>query len=289
LAELAHAGTEPWAQGVRVYTYLVHFPAWPVPWGYEPQLPLQPPAALERLAVTHWLSLPLAHDATQAKGRLIGLYRSQLGPFDRLLHAFARSNELFATMHPFRLMPDLPVQSTAAWAAEPVANTRLVRKRPGCDIAALEVENDLEFVRLRVRTVRPLDHRAAITVELHTRQSRASAPRVVQVRCEDSLPVQTLVADDDQRVSDSGEASPVGAAMNGNVLEVRLPTATFARWGWMTVDAVTSSGRRLVDHATTRIIESARVPELSSDLKVGAPYQPARAPAARSGTPGNSE
>jgi len=87
-----------WAQQARVYAYLIHWPHWPVPRSLAPRLQLLPPTALAAAADGKWLKLDLEPDEVKAKLRAIHTYRSQEPGFDRLLLAFARTNETFARL-----------------------------------------------------------------------------------------------------------------------------------------------------------------------------------------------
>ena len=260
LAELALDRRDHWARSVPLYSYLVHFPKWPVPWGYEPDDPLQPPAVLARQSVSRWLSLPLSLEEARSKGKLIGAYRSQLGPYDRLLHAFARRNELFATTRPFHLTPGMPAESPPDWSMEPVATTRRLRKHPGADILAVEVESQGELVCLRARTLGPLRHGVTLILTLHILQPGPGVPRVVQATARAGEPVETRSADDSARSAPESDVA-VRAAASAGVLELRVPVTRFRQWGWVMVDAVTRIGDLQLDHATTRIVEAAGRPE----------------------------
>jgi LmbE family N-acetylglucosaminyl deacetylase len=259
LAELALDRRERWARSVPLYSYLVHFPKWPVPWGYELNDPLQPPAVLARQSVSRWLSLPLSLDEARSKAKLIGTYRSQLGPYDRLLHAFARRNELFAVTRPFHLAPGAAVESPPDWSMEPVATTRRLRKHSGGDLLAVEVESRGEFVHFRARTLGPLRGSVTLALTLHILQPGPGAPRVVQATARADGSVEMRLADDAERLAPGREASlrPTGG---DGLLELRVPVNRLQEWGWVMVDATTEVGGAPLDHATTRIVEAGSGP-----------------------------
>ncbi len=108
LADIAAAGREEWADNVRLYGYLIHWPHYPSPPKTNPALALDPPKALgsER---SHWLEIPLSTAEAEAKLRAIRLYRSQLPSLDRLLPRFARANELFEELPVLRAREAAPV------------------------------------------------------------------------------------------------------------------------------------------------------------------------------------
>jgi LmbE family N-acetylglucosaminyl deacetylase len=79
----------------KAYTYLVHFPKYPVPRGVDPFLPLVPP---ERLAAKHWKSIPLDAYAEQKKSEAVSAHISQLRipEVAQLLKGLVRTNEIVA-------------------------------------------------------------------------------------------------------------------------------------------------------------------------------------------------
>ena len=93
------AGTQQWARGVRLLTFLVHHGVWPVPHGYHPEAGLSPPAALKDIG-THWMQVPLAETARAAKAAALEHYVSQLAFTPQYLRSFLRRNELFGVVPP---------------------------------------------------------------------------------------------------------------------------------------------------------------------------------------------
>jgi LmbE family N-acetylglucosaminyl deacetylase len=80
-------------QLARLRYWIVHAPHWPQPHGYQPQLPLSPPATA---ATLRWQSLALS-DAEQAhKLAALGDHGSQMEIMGTFLQSFVRANELFA-------------------------------------------------------------------------------------------------------------------------------------------------------------------------------------------------
>ncbi|MBC7288435.1 MAG: PIG-L family deacetylase, partial [Armatimonadetes bacterium] len=113
LALLRQKG-EAWAQGVRVYGYLIHWPGWPIPRTWQPKLGLVPPSDLLQVDDRPWFSVPLDHDVETAKARALRFYRSQEPSFDRLLLAFVRTNEAFALLG----QPACPLHKSVCWIDE---------------------------------------------------------------------------------------------------------------------------------------------------------------------------
>ncbi|CAB1128429.1 PIG-L family deacetylase [Candidatus Hydrogenisulfobacillus filiaventi] len=83
-----------WAARVRRWTYLVHWPTWPLPLGYRPERPEVPPAGLLGLD-TGWWAFPLALDQVARKRDALMRYRSQVELIKPFLLAFARRTELY--------------------------------------------------------------------------------------------------------------------------------------------------------------------------------------------------
>ena len=82
--------------GARVLAYMVHAGAnWPQPWGYRPDLPLDPPQ-WRGSPQAAWIRAALTEDAIAAKLRALEQYKSQLVSLSAFLQSFVRSNELFS-------------------------------------------------------------------------------------------------------------------------------------------------------------------------------------------------
>jgi LmbE family N-acetylglucosaminyl deacetylase len=74
--------------------WIVHARGWPRPLGLHQELPLGPPDAA---AALDWQSLPLSAEERSGKLAAIEEHRSQTAVMAPLMHAFARSNEIFTT------------------------------------------------------------------------------------------------------------------------------------------------------------------------------------------------
>jgi LmbE family N-acetylglucosaminyl deacetylase len=77
----------------RLRYWIVHAPHWPQPRGYQPQLPLAPPADA---AALHWQQLPLSAAERAHKLAALRDHRSQLRVMETFMLSFVRANELFA-------------------------------------------------------------------------------------------------------------------------------------------------------------------------------------------------
>ena len=107
LLQLADEGLQP-----QLNFYVVHFGDWPKPVHYHPELGLSPPALL--LDNGDWMNLPLTPAQTETKYRAILLNQTQTTTREFFLVAFARTNELFATIALDRV-PSMPAGPEPDW------------------------------------------------------------------------------------------------------------------------------------------------------------------------------
>ncbi|MGC8904921.1 MAG: PIG-L family deacetylase, partial [Thermus sp.] len=82
----------------RLYFYVVHGGLeWPLPKGFHPGLPLEPPPRGRHLP---WRRLDLTPEEEQAKLQALKAHRSQMELLGRFMEAFVRKNELLAPYAP---------------------------------------------------------------------------------------------------------------------------------------------------------------------------------------------
>ena len=245
LEELRARSAERWPRECRLLTYLVHRRGWPAPWGYYPELRLSPPRALADLPVNEWYSRSLTRDETRAKNRMILTYRSQAAAFDLLLRAFARRNELFATINddPQGFLPSWLQADTSL---EPSGETEYLRRHRDTDIVGVEVSPAGEVPSVAVHTAAPLAH-----AQLEVSLTRATPG---QVRCAmvqfapGSAPRAWTATDGDgPRVADA----EVRIETSGTTTTVFVPAAWVGP-GRLMVDVMTVSRNRPLDRAITR-------------------------------------
>jgi LmbE family N-acetylglucosaminyl deacetylase len=108
LETIAERGGD-WAKSVEVYGYLIHWPRYPAPAKLSLTTGLLPPGDLAG-SDARWLRLPLSAEEAQRKLSGIRAYHSQMPSFDRLLLAFARSNESFELLPAQQLTPGVTLQ-----------------------------------------------------------------------------------------------------------------------------------------------------------------------------------
>jgi LmbE family N-acetylglucosaminyl deacetylase len=126
----------------ELYPYLVHYPRWPEPRGYHPDVALVPPAALAEDA--SWLSEPLSASELGVKRDALQQHKTQYEANRRYLESFLRTNELFGDM------PTVPL-------VQGVADVRLSQRTllSGASLGdQLTEEERAKFVGLEARSVR---------------------------------------------------------------------------------------------------------------------------------------
>ena len=96
----------------EIYYYVIHFGRWPRPYHYHPELKLDPPRQL--LDDGDWLSLSLKPEQAQRKYEAILQNRTELTTREYFLAAFARTNEIFATIN-VPTVPVVPARAVLDW------------------------------------------------------------------------------------------------------------------------------------------------------------------------------
>ena len=96
----------------QLYYYVIHFGSWPRPYHYHPELEVAPPQQL--LDDGNWLSLDLTSEQVQKKYEAILKNRTQLTTRQYFLVAFARTNEVFATIDVLPV-PTVPADALINW------------------------------------------------------------------------------------------------------------------------------------------------------------------------------
>lgn len=147
-----------------VYTYIVHRGDWPLPRGYHPSEPLDPPRTLASVT-TRWYDYPLAPGDVQKKREAVDAYRSQTALMPFYLRSFIRTNELFGVVPEIRAAaPMTPAVAERAgvgpaslwWRVsaailDPVDDTLARRVEAGADLRALYAMVDGGTFRLLVK------------------------------------------------------------------------------------------------------------------------------------------
>jgi LmbE family N-acetylglucosaminyl deacetylase len=249
LEDLRARSNAPWPRGCQVYTYLVHYPRWPVPWGYYPDLPLMPPAQIINLPVNHWLTLPESNDDVAVKNRMILTYRSQMARYDMLLRAFARRTEVFAKLDDISLTR-LDLASQAVFM-EPTGESRYLSEHPSVDIAEVGLWSDGENLQIRVKTAAPQTPRATLQVVMHVVNPAPDSPKAIQINYRMGQPAIVT------SVSNNRAAAPIAALANCAVTDddttiITLPYGYIGNGRTLMIDAM--AGQARYDHSMTRTV-----------------------------------
>lgn len=93
-AELAHR--DPHWRAVPRWGYLVHWPAWPLPLAYRPEMETEIPERLLSLEQEPWHAEPLSFAAVEAKRDALMAHQSQVELIKPFMLAFPRRTEMFA-------------------------------------------------------------------------------------------------------------------------------------------------------------------------------------------------
>lgn len=241
------------------YAYIVHRRGWPVPWGYYPHLPLTPPPALLNLRLNRWLTFPLTSQQVSQKNRMIAAYRSQAPPFDMLMRAFDRRNEIFAQLAEVQ-MQDGKV-SDPTLLQEPRRETELLRRRPDADLAWLDLSRTDQSAVVSVQTVAPVRGRTVVLVNLTVAQPLPHHPRALLVQYEKGKPLQTWLAMD-ARVPPTPAPLPINVVQRDNEITFTLPPAYAGAGQPVMLDVLVKLRGRVVDHGLTRLFRFTHEPTL---------------------------
>ena len=235
----------------RVHTYLVHRGDWPEPWGWKPELPLRPPAAMARLD-TKWDTLPLTDDMVLTKREAIQSHRTQVAVMGRFLNSFARKNEFFGRIG----TPTVPTVSDGAMSVDgetddwrgigpgsldPVADTVVRGIERAGDVRSVRLCADSSYVYVRVDFTRNLSKRVLYHVSIRSfgaRGGRNTKLWAVSIR-------------------PPSRCRPAGVyfAWKERVLEIKAPRSDLARARTLFVSVDTSTMRIRVDRTGWREYE----------------------------------
>jgi len=94
----------------KLYPYLIHYPHWPQPRGYQPSAPMAPPEILR--ASIDWQLYRLSADEAERKTEALRAHKTQYESNARYLLSFASPNELFGDYPAVRLRasePEVPL------------------------------------------------------------------------------------------------------------------------------------------------------------------------------------
>ncbi|MBU1726768.1 MAG: PIG-L family deacetylase, partial [Candidatus Omnitrophica bacterium] len=96
----------------KVFPYLIHFPGWPRPRHYHPELSLQAPRQFMDSSVD-WLTLEMDKEQIDKKHEAVLCYKSQTQSSAFYLLSFCRRNELFGDYPPVHLSNQISLKERA--------------------------------------------------------------------------------------------------------------------------------------------------------------------------------
>lgn len=164
LERLRLEGFDP-AREIKVYTYLVHRGDWPLPRGYHPGDPLNPPATLAGLT-TQWYSFALDRQVVDLKRTAVDAYQSQTSLMPFYLRSFIRKTELFGFIPEPRAArgaarpagggPAMDAAQARWWGISPVVvdpldDTIVRRAEKGADLRAVYALREGGMLRLLIK------------------------------------------------------------------------------------------------------------------------------------------
>lgn len=102
----------------EVYPYLIHWPGWPLPRHYHPELSLRPPKQFSDFNI-NWFRFNLTTEQLEKKHQAILCYKSQTESSAFYLLSFARQNELFGDFKEINLKMPKPqaAKDITGWLA----------------------------------------------------------------------------------------------------------------------------------------------------------------------------
>jgi len=224
---------------VPLYWYLVHYPHWPVPWGYAPSQPLRPPHTWAHWPGLSWFAVSLTAEEVRHKTACLSRYATQGAAHSAELRSFLRANELFA---------QASLAPTAAPAAvrDPLRNLPADWLRPEEDIVQLRVAGEAGAGLLSLELAAPPDPSLYYTVVWHS--LAVPGPSVASFAWHNGKGVVVLAAAD-------GAVRPLPATceVRGAELVTGLPADALIA-SPVTLDAFCRRGRHYANHTLTAVV-----------------------------------
>jgi LmbE family N-acetylglucosaminyl deacetylase len=210
----------------RRLSSVVHFRHYPYPWAHLPGTALNPPPQLLSPDTT-WLALPLDAADKEAKATAIAEYGSQTAIADLGLYmrAFIRTNELFASRAPARLLvrnddsrPSRDESATIAATPAPVVPIPVGSTRPR--INAIRMARGPRTLWIGLRCDASVTSTGTFTVGLRLFGGEAPARLDISVRGTEA----TTTAEASNSIAPEG----VRAEVDGDTLWVAVPVDALA-------------------------------------------------------------
>lgn len=240
-----------------LHPYLVHFPDWPKPRGFHPDLPLDAPDFLSRQAT--WKEISLSEPEIRLKREAIGRHKTQYGYSSRYLLSFIRSRELFGDLPPV-VCSDVG-SSRDLYAGQsgqrsvPVEDEQLIEEERTrfVGVECRRISVDKAAVTLSIELSRPLGETVTIDAKLFGYRRDTPFARMPKL-CVRIGHIAHSVLNQDVPVKDSG----VTVERTARDIRITVPRAALGNPDRILISARTRLGEVPLDWAAWRIIELPR-------------------------------
>ncbi len=153
----------------KEWTYLIHYPKFPVPRSYHPYHKLCQPKRLSEVG-TRWHYIPLDHEQIAKKRSAIMSHQTQVHVMKSLLTSFVRKNDLIGSSEIQRI-PSLsareqPLSATGLRFAQQIDPIDDQRGNRSTDIRRLAVYQTAERLHLCLELARPFSKQHQIIIRL---------------------------------------------------------------------------------------------------------------------------
>lgn len=238
-----------------VVPYLVHWPKWPSPEGFHPDLAQGPPASL--VQGLQWRDHGLDPAAIERKRSAVEAHRTQCGYGEKYLLSFVRSNELFGSA-PMIEIPSLegePVHMDSDFLHEPHhALSEEERARfVGVERRDLMVHDG--HIEFRFRFSRPLEQATSFSLYVFGYRHDRPFGDMPKIHIKVS-PIGHEILDQDLRLKDDG----IAVKHRALDLSVTIKLTTLGSPEKILTSARTYLGEIPLDSLGWRILESAGNP-----------------------------
>jgi len=208
-----------------VFLFLVHLGGWPRPLHYHPNLPLLPPARLTGSELS-WFKLPLTPEETGRKYRALRFFASVMKGRAYLWSAFARQNELFATLPEFRMRKVFPSAWEKALEVENLeAGDRKAVRKEEADLEGVSYLKVDDHLLVRMLLKRKLAIETGLSLYLFGYRRDVTFNSMPKIRLAASILKTVPVYDGSRKIGDL----PVKLAGDGTELLLSVPLAMLGR------------------------------------------------------------
>jgi LmbE family N-acetylglucosaminyl deacetylase len=221
-----------------VFHFITHYGRWPLPRGYQPEHPLEPPAQFD--VGNRWNILPITTEQQEKKLAALKAHVTQWGSGQAYLESLVRTNELFDVLYEIPLPTGKEVQilpAETAFFGEPLA---------------IQPEGDQEkFIEAEIRTVRLEGDELVFAVELQQPLVGDTIAKVWTMGFKSDTPfgempkIYMVLSSKGARVYDQGKELPAESIkISGTPTrsEVRVPLSLLGNPEKLMISAQTNVG-----------------------------------------------